>query len=227
MEPTRAAGALAEASAALVAAHDIPGFLVDLLRSCQEVLDVDAGGVLLQSDGHLELLAASNHEAAHLELYQADHREGPCFDAHRTAVAIGAAGDELASRWPDFGTTLLDTGFHAVQASPLRWRGSAIGALGLFRHSATPFSPDEAAVAQGFADISTLLITQAEGASVEEHIARALSSRVVIEQAKGVLSENDGLDMGMAYQQMVQQAAHERVSLTEIANRLIAQAQRS
>lgn len=221
MEPTRAASALAAASAALVAPHDIPGFLVNLLRSCQDVLDVDACGVLLQHEGHLELLAASDHEAEHLELYQVHHGEGPCVEASQSDSAVGAQGEELATRWPIFGPVMRDAGYQAVQASPLAWNGRAIGALGMFRRSNESFDPEAASIAQAFANISTLLIAQSESWVLGDHISRALTSRVVVEQAKGVLAELESVDMATAFQLMTDRAEHDGVTLTDFATQVI------
>src|SRR4051794_19273492 len=128
MEASRAADALAKASAALVAETDIAGFLASLLKSAVDVLQIDACGILVEDGDRLDLLAASSHAASELELHQAQLDEGPCVDAHESGSAVNVHGSELAARWPEFGRTMLDSGFSSVHASPLRWHGVSLGA---------------------------------------------------------------------------------------------------
>lgn len=229
MEPSHAADALAKASAALVDDTDIAGFLATLLDSSADVLHIDAVGILVEDDGNLDLLAASSHAAVELELHQAQLEEGPCVDAHRSCRAVDAQGPELATRWPRFGRAMLESGFSSVHASPLRWRDTSLGALGLFRRSDEPFTSDEQTVAQAFADLATLLIVQTERVdldSVKRRVQELLTTRIVIEQAKGVLSEIHAVDMAEAYQLLLRRAAQDGGKLTAAARAVIDDAQR-
>lgn len=229
MQTTEAAIALAKASAALVEDHDVSGFLASLLASVQSVLGAGACGILVD-DGHgLEVLAASSHDAAELELHQAQFYEGPCVDAHASAAPIAASGTvELARRWRRVGPVIVAGGFEYVHASPLRWHGSALGAMGVFRAGETPFTPEEEVVAQAFADIATLLIVQTEHVDLAESTQRvqeALATRVVVEQAKGVLAELENVPMNSAYALLLQRAAESGETLTATARSMIESAQ--
>ena len=228
MEASRAADALAKASAALVGETDIAGFLAALLASAADVLRVDAGGILVEDDGRLDLLAASSHAAVELELHQAQLDEGPCVEAHESGTAVNAHGAELAARWPRLGQQMQDSGFLAVHASPLRWHGVALGAMGLFRRSDTALTADEETVAQAFADLATVLIVQADKVdldTVKQRIQEVLTTRVVIEQAKGVLAEQQGVDVAEAYEVLLRRSADGNATLTATAQAVIDQAQ--
>ena len=203
MQRADATMALAKASAALVDDHDVSGFLASLLGSVQSVLGADACGILV-NDGHgLEVLAASSHDAAELELHQAQFDEGPCVDAHDSATPVEVSGAvELARRWKAVGPIIVECGFELAHASPLRWHGAALGAMGVFRTDGTPFAPEETVVAQAFADIATLLIVQTERVDLADSMKRvqeALATRVTIEQAKGVIAELENVPMNRAY----------------------------
>ena len=229
MEASRAADALARASAALVGETDIAGFLATLLDSRADVLSVDAGGILIEDDDSLDLLAASSHTAVELELHQAQLDEGPCVEAHQTGRTVNAHGADLTGRWPHFGQTMLDTGFSSVLASPLRWHGAPLGAMGLFRRSDEQFTSDEEIVAQAFADLATLLIVQTEKVdldTVKRRVQELLTERIVVEQAKGVLSESHGVDMAEAYQLLLRRAAQDGGRLTAVAKAVVDEAQR-
>lgn len=229
MEASRAAHALAKASAALVGETDIAGFLATLLSSASEVLQIDAAGILIEDDDRLDLLAASSHAALELELHQAQLDEGPCVDAHRSLLAVNVHGADLRSRWPRFGQTMLDSGFSAVHASPLHWHGAALGAMGMFRRADDALTPEEETVAQAFADLATLLIVQTDKVDLDDvrrRVQDLLTSRIVIEQAKGVIAETHGVDMAEAYQVLLHRSADDDAKLTKVAQDVIDEAQR-
>jgi transcriptional regulator with GAF, ATPase, and Fis domain len=228
MEPAHAADALAHASAALVNTPDVAGILATLLTSSTGVLRMDAGGILVEDGDQLELLAASSHAAWELELHQSQLDEGPCVDAHASGRGVSAHGSDLVSRWPRFGQTMLDAGFVSTVASPLRWHGQTIGAMGLFGRTDLVVTPEEATVAQAFADLATLLIVQTEKVdldTVKGRVRDVLTSRILIEQAKGVLAWHHGVDMATAYGLLLRRVDDEGSTLTATAQAVIDEAQ--
>jgi hypothetical protein len=229
MEPAHAAAALAHASASMTKQHDVIGSVVALLEELRFGLGVDAAGIFLGLDGHLELLASSSHRAEELEVHQLHEHEGPCFDAHVGGVPVQAStSDGLAERWPRFGPTMTRAGFHSVHAAPIAAGGTTIGAMGLLRREDAPFSPDESLVAQAFADIASMLIVHLGTSTPEDVDARvqdALWDRIVIEQAKGVLADTHDVSMPEAYDVLVRAATEQDVSLTVWAEQVVRAAQ--
>jgi hypothetical protein len=123
---------------------------------------------------------------------------------------------------------MLETGFSSVHASPLRWQGVALGALGLFRHADTLLTAEEETVAQAFADLATLLIVQTDKVdldTVRRRLQDVLATRIVIEQAKGVLAWNHGVDMAEAYEFLLRRAAEDGGNLSIAAQAVIDEAQ--
>lgn len=230
MDITRAAQALAEASSSLTKAHDVTDALIALLESCKAGLDVEVGGILVAApSGTLELLAASSHRAAELEVHQLHVDEGPCVDAYRagTAVQVHSSGP-LVERWPAFGPTMLRAGLLAVHAAPLVWRGETFGAMGLFRQSDEAFTVEEDQMAQAFADIATMLvlhIDEVDASVLRDRLTAALSERVELERAKGVLAETHGVDMGEAYELLRRGAVERGTPLGAWASQVVADAQ--
>lgn len=230
MTPITAAQAFADVSSALVGDHDIAGTLADLLTNCASLVSADACGLLVaDGDTGLQLLAATSHEVSELELYQAQIVEGPCIEAWSNGVETSAFGTEaITSRWERFGLSMVDAGFHAVFAAPLRWHDKSMGALNLFRNSATELTAEEKLLVRAFADFATILIVHTDHIAAETAIERArsaLASRVQIEQAKGVLSHQHNLDMAAAYVHLKQLALDEGVSLTAMAAEVLLRAQ--
>ena len=113
----------------------------------------------------MELLAASSHDAVELEIHQPQLDEGPCIEAHgRGASTQADSADEVLTRWPKLGRVVVDAGFQTVYVSPIRWHRTAVGAMGLVRRGAQPFTVEEVSYAQAFADIATLIV-MGEGTS--------------------------------------------------------------
>ncbi len=113
---------------------------------------------------------------------------------------------DLASerdQWPSFADEAIRVGFRAVYALPMRLRQQTIGALNLFHHEARTLTPAAVRIGQGLADVATIAILQQRAAQradeLSEQLQAALNSRIVIEQAKGVLAERERLEMSTAF----------------------------
>lgn len=192
----------------LVNDFDVTDLLYTLCHRCHELLEVDAVGVLLATyRGQLLLSAASTEVMEELELFQMQREEGPCVDAFRAGEQVveldmGAVPD----RWPSFVPRARALGFRSVFAFPLRLRGERIGALNMFRRSQRPFEQRDMRVAQAIADVATIGILQERAVRDAETLAgqlqQALDSRVVIEQAKGVVATRLGISVREAFEHL-------------------------
>lgn len=226
-----AAQAFADLSSALVGDHDIAGTLSDLLTNCASLISADAGGLLVaDGDTGLQLLGATSHQVSELELYQAQIVEGPCVEAWSTGVETSAVGrEEITSRWERFGPAMVEAGFQGVFAVPIHWHDKPMGALNLFRSSATEPTPEEKLLVRAFADLATVVIVHTDHIAAETAIERgraALASRTLVEQAKGVLSQQHHLDMAAAYQKLKKNSVAENLTLTAMATAIIRRAQK-
>lgn len=230
MTPKTAAQALADATSALTREHDVTDILAKLVRDCAVVLSAEAVGVLvLTAQDDLELLASSSHQAAELQTYQIQYESGPSIDAIHASASVAVSGDdEIRARWPQAGSIIIDAGYRVVQAYPLCWHGRAFGALNVFRAQPHVVGSESALLAQAFADIAAIVIVQNTDVDlplVSARVAEALAARTAIEQAKGVLAYQHGLDMAAAYDLLVD-LVPDNSTLTETATEIIAAAQR-
>ncbi|MFD6164405.1 GAF and ANTAR domain-containing protein [Oerskovia sp. NPDC060287] len=231
MNPRTSAQALAAVTSALLQDHDVTGLLAQLVQDSARFVPADAAGLLLQGENDLlEVLSATSHRTTELELYQAQHDEGPCVDVVRTGRSIEVVGeDEVDRRWPRIGPEITGAGFRSVYAFPLRWHGLTIGGLNLFAATEAPLDDSARQLAQTFADVAALVIVQpvqVDQVDLLASLRRALEGRVVVEQAKGVLAYQLGVDMAAAYDELVRRADQDGLSLTETAAATVAQAQR-
>jgi GAF domain-containing protein len=224
------AQALADAASALTGDNDVTDMLARLVDDARGVLGAQAVGLLLLTEsGDLELLSATSHRAAELEIFQIQHDAGPCVDAIRTGTVVSVSGtSEIRGRWPDTGPAIVDAGYSAVHAYPLRWHGRTLGAMNVFRDDARPQQASEDDAGQAFANIATIVIVQPGGLTrqqVTDRVQQALEARTLIERAKGVLAYTRDLDMSAAYDLLRALAADSGASLTAAAADVIARAQ--
>ncbi|MFI6477008.1 GAF and ANTAR domain-containing protein [Nonomuraea sp. NPDC050663] len=205
----------------LVEDFDVIDFLEGLTGHCVSLLAVDAAGLLLAgSRERLQLVAASSEQARLLELFQLQADEGPCVECYRSGQRVDFTATE-PRRWPSFSRAAQRAGFASVCALPMRHQGSVIGALNLFRASPVPLGETEVRIAQALADVATIGILQERTARqrelVAEQLQHALHSRVVIEQAKGVLAERMDTTVDLAFEELRRFARSGNHRLSDIA----------
>jgi GAF domain-containing protein len=214
---------LVEMADTLVDDYDVVDLLTGLTDRCVNLLGVSAAGVMLASpEGSLGLVASSSEAMRLLELFELQAQEGPCLDAFRTGQPVGHENLQPgAGRWPSFSAAALRAGFQSALALPLRLRELTLGALNLLSVTQTPMDEADVIVARAFADLATLSIIQhraaAEAQHLNEQLSGALTSRVVIEQAKGVISERTGVDLAEAFSRLRTYARNHNRRLTDVA----------
>jgi GAF domain-containing protein len=225
----RLAQTFVELADTLVGGFDLMEFLHMLTERCVELLDVDAAGLLLvDARGTLQLVAASTEQARVAELFQVQNDEGPCLDSYRTGQPVivpDIAAADAAVRWPRFSAAAREMGFAAVHAIPMRLRDQVIGTLNLFGTAPDGLDPEVARAARALVDIATIGILQ-ERASREQGIVSgqlqvALNSRVIIEQAKGVLAERLQVTPDQAFIMLRAYSRNNGYPLTQLAGDVI------
>jgi transcriptional regulator with GAF, ATPase, and Fis domain len=222
------ADAFVEMADTLVDDFDVLDFLHGLAGHCVELLDVEAAGlVLADKSGLLRVAASSTERVRLLELFELQNQEGPCLECFRSGqpVATEDLTEDDPDRWPLFAAEATEAGFRSVAALPLRLRGETIGALNLFRTAVGPLPPEQQRLGQALADVATIGILQERGSRRRELLARqlqeALDSRVIIEQAKGVLAERRGTHVDEAFRMLRQHARSSGERLSEVARRVV------
>jgi GAF domain-containing protein len=212
-----------ELADSLVEDFDVIDLLTVVTFRCVEVLGADAAGLLLaNSDGQIRLVAASSDEVQLLEVIALQSHEGACYESFHTGASVGVNDLQHAiARWPIFASAALAMNFRAVHALPLRMRGAVVGVLGLFHSQVDGFRPDDLVIAQAFADVATVSVLQhravLEHQTVSGQLKNALDTRVVIEQAKGVIAGQTGWPMEKAFDSMRRFARANRKKLVDVA----------
>jgi hypothetical protein len=209
----------------LVGDFDVVDLLTGLAERCVSLLGISAAGVMVASSrGDLRLVASSSEAMRVLELFELQTHEGPCLDAFRTGERVDLQAG--SGRWPRFATVALEAGFQSVFALPLRLRDVTIGALNLFSVGRDPMDEADVVVARAFADLATISVLQNDVATgtqrLNEQLSNALTSRTIIEQAKGVVFERVGdIDMTEAFSRLRKFARDHNQRLTDVAQAAI------
>lgn len=224
---SRVSAAFVRIADTLVDEYDALDLLHTLVEETVALLDATAAGLMLAGpDGVLQVLASTSEESHLVEVLQQETGVGPCVECYTTGVPVTVrdiAGTK--DRWPAFRDLAAAQGFRSVHAFPLRVRGRSIGAMNLFRVETGELNVEDIAIGQALADVSTISILQErtirESAVVNEQLQRALNSRILIEQAKGMLAYTADIDTTEAFQRLRAHARSHNTTLRDTAQAVL------
>jgi GAF domain-containing protein len=206
---------------------DVVDLLTLLTDRCVNVLDVAAAGLMLAApSGELRVLASSSEVIRLVELFELQTEEGPCLDCYRTGEPVSQPDLRGAhGRWPRFAPVAGDAGFRSVHALPMRLRDTVIGALNLFRTTSDVLEEADLVVGRAMADVATIAILHhravTEAQVLTEQLNLALNSRIVIEQAKGMLAERATIGVDEAFEGLRAYARRHGIRLVTVAESVI------
>lgn len=224
----RLAQIFVEVADTLVDEFDLIDFLHKLSVRVAGLVDASAVGILLADQrGHLRFMAASDENAKVVEILQAQSRQGPCPEAYRTGKpVVNTDIRTTASRWPQFAARAGAMGFSSVHAFPLRLRSQVIGAMNVFgQNVGGGFDAGDIQVVQALADVASIGLLQERAISRGEALAGqlqgALTTRIVIEQAKGALAQAGEVSVDVAFQILRTYARSNNRQLSAVAHAVV------
>ncbi len=207
----------------LVAGYDVVDLLHTLVEECVALLEIEAAGIVLSdASGALHPIASSDDRSEKADDAQVRFDEGPSIECFTSGDAV-VVDDilETAAHWPRFGETADSVGFRSVLALPLRLRDATIGTLTLFEARPGAVGNVDAAVARALADVATIGILQErairDGRVLSEQLQFALDSRVLIEQAKGIIAQTRNVPMNDAFARLRGYARRNNARLHDVA----------
>jgi GAF domain-containing protein len=218
----------------LVALHQLVAteeHLSDSLQRCAEIARVavpavEGVGLTLRTGDSGTTVAFSGDAATKLDQAQYDDDEGPCLEAFRIdkVINVGRIAAEL-SRWPTFVRCADEVGVRSSLSVPLRLDGTAVGALNLYAGPEEAFAPATVDVAEKFGVQASIAVTNAQvywqAKHLAEHLTKALDSRDVIGQAKGILMREHGIDSDAAFDLIRQASQHRNVKVHVLAEQIV------
>lgn len=206
---------------------DVVDLLGGLTADCARLLDIASAGLLLADRRSvLHVVAASSEATRNLELFQLQREQGPCLDCFHSGAAVSVPDlSEESERWPDFVGAALSAGFASLHALPMRLQDNVLGALGLFGTTPGPLNDDDLGLGQALAHVASVALISdratSDRAVVAEQLQSALTSRVLVEQAKGLLAQLGGLDMDQAFAALRRYSRDHNQRLGDVARKVV------
>lgn len=220
---------LAEAFVELSDAPADDSGLADFLRTlttrCVELLPVDVAGILISQRNGLAPAGAATEPGVPglLELQLPSGPSAECIQARRPLVNLDLLAERR--RWPEFVRAALEAGFRSLHVLPMRRRDDVIGALNLFGSGSDPLPDGDLRIGQALADVATTALQRCRQLRNADQLAKqlqgALRSRIVIEQAKGVLAERGRLGMDHAFERLRGYARSHNRRLYDVATAVV------
>ena len=223
----RLADVFVDVADTLVTDFDLIDFLHTVARHAAEVTGTaEVGLMLADSDGRLHYMASSSESAKLLELLQLQNSEGPCLECFHSGEPIAETDlREAYDRWPVFARRAVGSGVLSVHAFPMRLRDQVIGAMNLFREERVALPAEDQRVLRALADVATIAIIQEQATAraelLNEQLQAALTSRIVIEQAKGAVAQTLGVSVEQSFELLRHHARSRHLRLTDLAHTIV------
>jgi GAF domain-containing protein len=211
----------------LVDDFDVIDFMHLLTERCVQVMGISAAGLMLADDaGRLQVAAASSEPCRLLETFQLQTDEGPCVDCFASGQPVAAPDLSRSERWLHFASAAVEVGFLSVHAVPMRLRAQTIGALSFFTGERGALDESLLRLGRALADVATIGLLQQRAIHhrdlLADQLQTALSSRIVIEQAKGILAERLHVDIDQAFALLRRGARSHNRRLSDLAYAIVA-----
>ena len=211
-------------AAALSGDYAISDVSAELAQQVAGVLGIGGAGVVLVRQGRLSDVVATVDAIAGLERVAAARERGPCADAmrRRQPVVVGdLTGGDLTERWPEYVAEAEAGEIRAVAAVPMLAGERVLGVLGLYDGAPHTWTDEEVRAARIMANLASCYLVHASELGQEretnEQLRTALVSRIVIEQAKGVLAETRGITVDEAFEVLRKHSRAHNAPLHDVA----------
>ena len=206
--------------------YDVADALYELTEHAVEVLTATSAGVsLADADGALKFVTASSEAAGDLELVQQESQQGPCHQAFATATAVVVTDIAETTRWPVYRSKAQDVGLRAVAGIPLTTGDRHLGAINIYSNVPREWTPADISTASVLADMATSYVVHAselaKAQRINEQLHQALTSRIIIEQAKGLIAGERGVQVDDAFELLRKHARRNNASLSSVADAVV------
>ena len=203
-----------------VALEHVTGASVALMPGC------DGASLTMRREGVPVCAASSDDWARTLDETQYVEQEGPCLNCLRTGAVMRVRDLADDGRFPMYGPRAAAQGARSVTSLPLAADGRTVGALNLYGRSVDTFDGEALALGELLGAHAALAV-QASTAffsskTLADQLREAMSSRAVIEQAKGIVMARDGCDAVRAFEVLTSSSQTANIKLRQVAEQLVA-----
>ena len=200
--------------------------LSDLADSVVGVLGLAGSGVTIAENGRLVFVTAVGERLEELERTQEEFQAGPCMDAFTSGDVVAVSDMATVNgRWPEYELVAKRLNIAGVAGIPMKLADHSFGALNLYATEERQWRDEDLSAARVLADVATSYLVNASKVrqleQLTEQLERALESRVIIEQAKGVVATRDGVSLEEAFNRIRRHARRHNASVRTVAEAII------
>ena len=207
--------------------YELSDVLYRLTDDVVAVLDIAGAGIAVADEEDvLRYATASDDDVTALERVQEEHQVGPCAEAFRTQEPVLVTDIATRQDWIAYRKAAGDRGFDAVAGIPLSLASERFGALNLYDSDVHEWTAEEIAAARVLADMAAGYMVHArlrDTRALAEQLQRALDTRLVIEQAKGVLSAEYDIDVDRAFELLRRHSRNHNATLRTVAEAVVSE----
>jgi GAF domain-containing protein len=193
--------------------------------ACRHIGGADVAGVTLLRDGKPTTAVFTDPTSPEVDSAQYETGVGPCLDAFRHQQVFVNESTTEDQQWPAFSKACVEHGIMSTLSLPLGVRGSGIGALNLYSKEPSAFSEEQCEVGMMFATQASVALANAQlydsAYRLTQQLQEALTSRAVIDQAKGMLMKEHGVGADEAFLMLRAQSQRENRKLRELAQETV------
>lgn len=206
--------------------HTVQSVLECMADHCRELLPADGVGVLLLEEQQLTVATTNSKVGNAVESLEVELEEGPCVECVRVGHPIFVPDLAAAvDRYPRFVPRALEAGAGAIHALPMTGHGELVGSVNIVNLVPTELSDTSLGAARMLSDVAVSYIfavrLHEETSALAGQLQSALDTRVLIEQAKGMLGERHGESLDDAFERLRRHARSESTPVREIARRVV------
>ena len=173
--------------------------------------------------------ATTGDLALRLDQRQYELGSGPCLDAVRHGQVVRLPDLAVEARYPDLLPSAREAGVRAITSVPLTAPPRTAAGLNVYTVRAPDADGRVAAAVQEFTDRAGAAVANAALVAsvtrVADELRRAMTTRAVIEQAKGLLVARLGCSPERAFELLAEQSQHTNRKLRDVAVELVRDAQ--
>jgi len=200
-----------------------------LQRVCEQVVDAiadaDMAGISLLRDGRVVTVAYTDEAIREIDIENFQAIDGDYFGVAGTRKVVKARLGEAAARWPSVADNLDQAGMRSFLSAPLAVDEALAGTLNIYGQGDHGFSELDAVVLLVYTTAIEGLLRSARSVELARNevsgLTRAMKTRAVIEQAKGIVMALRGVPADQAFEILVAQSQQEHIKLAEVARRIV------
>jgi GAF domain-containing protein len=217
---------LAQLAGVMLTEPDLPAALRRVTTVAVGIVDhCDGASLTMRHNGAPTAAAASDDWAAELDELQYREQEGPCLDCLREGSIMRVRDLPADSRFPTYGERAGALGGRATLSLPLAADGRTVGALNLYSRSPDVFDGPALAMGELLAAHASLAVQAAtayySNRDLADQLREAITSRAVIEQAKGVLVAQRSCTPDEAFELLVAASQRANRKLRDVAQKVL------